>query len=112
MSLSNERIATPLESQLLALVVRKRSGREIAQRFMATQGRAIAFGTLYTTLRRLADEELVEIETDPSEGGDKRVRYFEITGAGTAALNRAKEYYLALALYDPDARLSGSVATS
>jgi PadR family transcriptional regulator len=58
--------------------------REIAQR----TGRAVAFGTVYTTLARLEAKGLVSSRLgDPTpERGGRRKKYFEVTVAGRCAV--------------------------
>lgn len=51
-------------------------------------------GTVYPLLRRLEDAGLVESrweETDPSEQGRPRRRYYEVTAEGARALSAALE---------------------
>jgi DNA-binding PadR family transcriptional regulator len=63
--------------------------REIAAR----TGRNVSFGALYTTLERLERKGYVWSrlgEPTPERGGRAK-RYFQINGAGRAALNDARE---------------------
>jgi DNA-binding PadR family transcriptional regulator len=86
------------EMQLLALVAEKElPGREVAQSYHAETGRAISYGTLYTTFRRLKDDGLVSVRDD--EDADGRVRYFRITGAGERALNQSRAHHRSLAAF-------------
>lgn len=84
--------------QLLALVAEEElAGREVALRYQTETGRAISYGTLYTTFRRLKDDGLVSVRDDEDEDG--RVRYFRITGHGKRALNEARARYQSLASF-------------
>jgi DNA-binding PadR family transcriptional regulator len=86
-----------VEFQLLALVVSERSGREVAKAFKDATGKAISYGTLYTTFRRLAEWKWVTVRDD--EDGDGRVRWFKITGAGAKAMEKARERFRKLASF-------------
>jgi DNA-binding PadR family transcriptional regulator len=80
------------EMKLLAIVAfEELPGREIAQRYEKEHGRSIAYGTLYTTFRRLRDEKLVSVRDD--EDADGRIRYFRITAYGKRILNDARDYH-------------------
>ena len=83
--------------QLLALVDTERSGREVAMRYTVETGKAISYGTLYTTFRRLKDAGWVSVRDDADEDG--RVRYFRITGAGALALRNARKHHENLATF-------------
>jgi DNA-binding PadR family transcriptional regulator len=73
---------------------RSLSGREIAERYLQETGRSISYGTLYTTMSRLRDLGWVS-QTD-AQDEDGRLRYFEITGAGSRALADAREFFARL----------------
>ena len=85
------------EFRLLALVVSERSGREVAQAFEKEAGRAISYGTLYTAFRRLREAGWVTVRDD--EDADGRVRWFQITAAGSKAMRQAREQYRDLAKF-------------
>lgn len=76
---------SPLEFRLLALVIRERGGREIAKLYEKTHGVPISYGSLYTTLRRMADDGWIKVRPDPS--GDGRARLFSIAAPGRTAFN-------------------------
>ena len=88
-------IPTPLELQLLALVVTRRSGREVAARYKDETGESISYGTLYTTFRRLKEAGWVTVHDD--EDDDGRLRFFQIDAPGTKALNAGRTFYRELA---------------
>jgi DNA-binding PadR family transcriptional regulator len=69
----------------------EQAGREVAASFRKEIGREIALGTLYTTLRRLKEEGLVNARDDEDEDG--RIRFFTITANGTRALVEARNHY-------------------
>ena len=77
----------------MAAVIRL-AGRDVAHRYKEETGKSIAYGTLYTTFRRLRDDGLVTVRDDEDEDG--RIRYFRINGAGKRALTDAREHYIAL----------------
>ena len=56
----NERMLTDVEFQLLALTVEERTGRQIAKEYERAMRSSISYGTLYPTLRRLADSGWVK----------------------------------------------------
>lgn len=85
------------ELRLLALVVTERSGREVAQAFERETGREISFGTLYVTFRRLKEAGWITVRDD--RNADGRVRWFRITGAGSTAMQRAREHHRHLAQF-------------
>lgn len=98
---SVERVPTPVEMVLLSLMARPHSGRHLARRLREATGRSISYGSLYTTLRRMRDDGLVEITV----GEDRRERLFQITGGiGKAALAKGREYYAALSRVDADVK--------
>jgi DNA-binding PadR family transcriptional regulator len=90
-------IPSDVEFQLLALTVTERSGREVAKLFRKATGRAISYGTLYTTFRRLREWGWITVRDD--EDGDGRVRWFRITRPGARAVNAARERYRELAAF-------------
>jgi len=86
------------EMQLLALVsFRELAGREVARRYEKETGKSIAYGTLYTTFRRLREDGLVSVRDD--EDSDGRIRYFRITGTGKRAVEEARRHYEALGAF-------------
>lgn len=92
----DNRILTPLHVQLLSLVAKERTGREIAALYEERFGRPISFGTLYTAFRRMRDDGLVTARNGrTSRGEDQRLRYFKIAGPGVAVLNRSVDEYTA-----------------
>jgi DNA-binding PadR family transcriptional regulator len=92
---TNTKIPSPRELQLLSLVLVQRTGREIARLFQHETGAPIAYGTLYTTFRRMKESGWVSVRE--KEKGDGRERLFEITGAGANALEQGRAFYRRLA---------------
>jgi DNA-binding PadR family transcriptional regulator len=72
---------------LLALVDGKRHGYAIAEEVAEQSGGAVRLGpaTLYGTLQRLLDEELIAT-AEPPPDVDERRRYYRLTNAGRLAL--------------------------
>jgi DNA-binding PadR family transcriptional regulator len=84
------------EMELLSLIAaHERSGREVAKLYEQETGRAISYGTLYTTFRRMKEHGWVTATDDVD--GDGRVRYFNITRAGLNALDSGKRWHHHLA---------------
>jgi DNA-binding PadR family transcriptional regulator len=73
---------------LLSLAEEDRHGLGIASDVKAfTSGRlSLGPGTLYGTIKRLLDAELIEDLGQPSEDDDPRRRYYRITSKGRKAL--------------------------
>ena len=88
---------SPKEIQLLALVTTERAGRDVAKCYAEETGSSISYGTLYTTFRRLKEKGWVS--SHDAKGGDGRVRYFRITGAGAQALAAARNFHAELAQF-------------
>jgi DNA-binding PadR family transcriptional regulator len=65
-------------------------GREVAKQFKSKTGKNISYGTLYTTLRRLKEQQWVEVRDDEDQDG--RVRFFSIDVRGRAVLAAAQRY--------------------
>lgn len=79
------KVPSTLECNLLCVLgARAISDRVLAKRYEKEQGTSISYGTLYTTMRRLKDSGWVDVR-DVDEG-DRRVRYFKISGAGSRHL--------------------------
>ncbi|HVZ63213.1 MAG TPA: PadR family transcriptional regulator [Lacunisphaera sp.] len=92
------KILSPVEFQLLAILgATEKSGREVAADFEKEVGKAISYGTLYTTFRRLKELGYVTVRDDV--GNDSRVRFFALTGLGSRALRDARRDYSRLALF-------------
>ena len=72
---------------LLALIDGKRHGYAIGEEAAEQSGVAVRLGpaTLYGTLQRLLDQELVAT-AEPPPGVDERRRYYRLTSAGRLAL--------------------------
>lgn len=85
-----KKILSEREVELLQLLYSEITGREVAKAYRAKYGRAISYGTLYTTLRRMAENGLVEITREDVDQ-DGRFRYYRILGAGTASLAATHE---------------------
>jgi DNA-binding PadR family transcriptional regulator len=101
-------LPSPIELQLLALVVRERRGADVASRYAKEVGRNISPGTLYTTFRRLREAGWVKTRDSADEDG--RVRFFKITASGSSALNRGREFYQGLSTFPQSAGLVVPVA--
>jgi DNA-binding PadR family transcriptional regulator len=92
MNLSN------LEFQLLAvLCAKEQSGRDVAAAYHQETGQDLAFGSLYSTLRRLKESGFVDVRD--AEDSDGRIRYFKINGHGRAALAARRGDYASLATF-------------
>lgn len=89
------KVPSPRELQLLALVVTKRIGREVAKLLEQETGKKAPYGTVYTVLGDMAEAGWVDAEDGERNG--RRIRSFQISGLGAAALNRGREYYRGLA---------------
>ncbi len=87
-----------MEMHLLALVAHKElAGREVAKLYQRETGKQLAYGTLYTTFRRLKEAGWVKVRDDENEDG--RVRYFRIDVNGRQALAQGREYYSGVAQF-------------
>jgi DNA-binding PadR family transcriptional regulator len=75
---------------LLSLSIKDRHGYEILKYVEAnSEGRVrLGPGTLYTTLKRMLDADLIGelIERPAPENDDRRRRYYKLTARGRAAL--------------------------
>lgn len=91
MKMKNERMLTDVEFQLLALTVEERTGRQVAKEYERAMRSSISYGTLYPTLRRLADSGWVKSRDEITERG--RVKWFRITGEGRRVLAAARARY-------------------
>jgi DNA-binding PadR family transcriptional regulator len=83
------KLPSPCEFELLSLALMERSGREIAGLYRSATGKPIAYGTLYTTLRRMKERGWVS--SRESADADGRLRFFRITGKGTRAREQFTE---------------------
>jgi DNA-binding PadR family transcriptional regulator len=73
-------------------------GVPIAREIEQQTGRGVAFGTVYATLERLQDRQLVRSslgECTPERGGRAK-RYFEATPAGLRAVRQARQSLIRL----------------
>lgn len=93
--MDRNKVPSPRELQLLALVVTERIGREVAKLYERETGERIPYGTVYTLLADMEEAGWVRSREDKRNG--RRVRLFEIRGLGAKALNRGREYYRGLA---------------
>ncbi len=92
------KMPSPMEMQLLALVATdERSGRDVAKLYRQETGKAISYGTLYTTFRRLKENGWVRVRDDQNEDG--RVRYFNIDVDGRRALAKGRDFYADIAAF-------------
>jgi DNA-binding PadR family transcriptional regulator len=86
------KVPSPMEMQLLFLVSDdEHSGREVANLYHKEAGKPIAYGTLYTTFRRLRERGWVKVRDGQDEDG--RVRYFRIDVDGRRALRDGRAFY-------------------
>lgn len=85
----DKKLPSPLEAQLLALVVKERSGLEIAEEYGKQTKTELNLGSMYVVLRRLTDAKWAKSRYD--KRGDRRLRYFKISASGYAALQVAYE---------------------
>lgn len=90
-----DRIPSAMEMRLFSLIVQRRPGRDVAKLYNKNWREPISYGTLYTTLRRMAERGWVKVEDDSDEDG--RIRWFQISGIGAKAFNYGREYYRELA---------------
>lgn len=86
----------PFEYQVLAtlqLHPRDAYGTTIRAWIKERSGSEPSVGALYTTLERLAEKGYVKswVGEPTEERGGRRKKYFEITGAGQAAIQRSEE---------------------
>src|SRR5688572_27151219 len=70
------------------------AGREVAKAYQKEFKTSISYGTLYTTLRRLKEQQWVRTRDDEDQDG--RVRFFSLDPRGKAALNAALRYQAAV----------------
>ena len=84
-------------SIMVALSLKPRHGYEIIQQVEADSLSKMHLGpaTLYSTLQKLLDAELIE-ELPAAESSDRR-RYYQLTAAGLSALRADVEYYAHIA---------------
>ena len=94
-----KRIPSDAELELLVLVDREVSGRQVAQLYEKVTGRKIAVGTLYTTLRRMAAVGWVRMRKAGEKDPDSRARYYRQTAAGRRALRDGREHHRRLATF-------------
>lgn len=73
-------------------------GARIIEEIEATTGRSVSGGSLYVTLNRLEEKDLLESrigEPEPGRGGRPK-RYVRVTVAGVQALQESREAMLRL----------------
>jgi DNA-binding PadR family transcriptional regulator len=92
-----DKIPSPREHQLLALVVTERIGRDIAKLYEKETGERIPYGTVYTVLDGM--EKSGWVSSREETRGGRRIRLYKIQGAGVAAFNRSQEYFRRLAAF-------------
>lgn len=90
---------------LVVLAPRELPGRTVAQRYEEQTGRGIAYGTLYTTLRRMTEAGWIKARDDEDEDG--RVRHFKVTGLGDRAITEGRKTFSALATLGLSPRRAG-----
>jgi DNA-binding PadR family transcriptional regulator len=91
------------EFEMLVILAVLRLGDEaygvpIAREIEQHTGRAVSFGTVYTTLERLQKKGLVRSELGEAtpERGGRAKRYFEVTGAGLRTARETKRSLIRL----------------
>lgn len=80
---------------LLTIIVKERTGRDIAKEYERIMDRPINYGTLYVELQRMRDAGWIGSRPDPN--GDGRTRLFSLKGEGCAALNARRAQHIELA---------------
>jgi len=70
------------------------TGRQLAELYRGEFGKPISYGSLYTTLRRLVENELVIAREDEDEDG--RLRYFKLTAQGEEVFREECSIYKGL----------------
>ena len=68
-------------------------GMRVRRELEASTGRAVSIGAVYATLERLADKAFVRLGETPGTPGERdgrARRFFRLTRAGAAALERAE----------------------
>src|SRR5688500_8411497 len=85
-------LPSPTQMVLLEILTEhdELAGREVGKQFKAKTGKSISYGTLYTTLRRLKEQQWVKMRDDEDQDG--RVRFFSIDVRGRAVLAAAQRY--------------------
>ena len=91
---------TPLTYQvLLAMADGPLHGYGVIKEISARTagGVELEAGTLYAAIKRLKDEELIDVAPSPKKGsGDSRRRYYRLTSFGRQVLRRESERLLEL----------------
>ncbi|NOT29075.1 MAG: PadR family transcriptional regulator [Planctomycetes bacterium] len=88
------KVPSPRELQLLNLVIKERTGREVAVAFEHETEQRLPYGTVYTLLDEMEHMGWVDSREDVRNG--RRVRLYKIRSPGMRALNRGRDYYRAL----------------
>ena len=89
------KLPSATEFQILCLLDTERSGREVAALYEEATNRPISYGTLYSTIRRLAKQGWVRTRDAKDEDG--RVRHARITASGVAARADARAFFEGMA---------------
>jgi|GEM_PF-2667886 len=97
-------VLTPLQLELLiVLILGEAYGLEILDRINQARDevgmRKLRIGSLYPTLKRLEDANLVksELREEVAGNGTPRRKYYQILAEGKTAISRTKAYYKLLA---------------
>ena len=97
-------VPTPLQLELLiVLILGEAYGLEILDRINQARDevgmRKLRIGSLYPTLKRLEDANLVksELREEVAENGTPKRKYYQILAEGKTAISRTKAYYKLLA---------------
>ncbi|MEM7762118.1 MAG: helix-turn-helix transcriptional regulator [Cyanobacteria bacterium P01_A01_bin.40] len=93
-------VLTPLQLELLiVLIVGEAYGLEILDRINKARDevgmRKLRIGSLYPTLKRLEEANLIksELREEVAGNGTPRRKYYEILAEGQTAISRTKAYY-------------------
>ena len=97
-------VPTPLQLELLiVLILGEAYGLEILDRINQARDevgmRKLRIGSLYPTLKRLEDANLVksELREEVAGNGTPKRKYYQILAEGKTAISRTKAYYKLLA---------------
>lgn len=97
-------VLTPLQLELLiVLILGEAYGLEILDRINQARDevgmRKLRIGSLYPTLKRLEDANLVksELREEVAGNGTPKRKYYQILAEGKTAISRTKAYYKLLA---------------
>ncbi|MGB1016596.1 MAG: PadR family transcriptional regulator [Nannocystaceae bacterium] len=85
-----------MEAHILAILTTDRTGgEEVADEYRRVTGERLNPGTMYSTIRRLAEAKWSK--TYYGEALDGRYHHYQITARGRAALQRSIEFHKTMA---------------